>query len=499
MYLAPELTLVIAAIVLSLVDLLLPGRVSRTLLGWLALLGIAISAGFVLYFMQMEQDAQTAIQLLNHSYRVDDFANLFKLLFLGGTALVIAMSLGALKREGIEHQGEYYYLFLPATLGAMVMASSGDLITLYVGLELLSITSYILVAIRKHNKQSNEAAFKYVVTGGIASAFILYGMSFMYGLTGSTNLGEINQGLLALDPAFGSMVYLSFFLLIAGLGGKIAVAPFHAWAPDVYQGASTPVTAYLAIVSKAAGLAIIFRLIYNVYFGVGDPLNMPIYQDVLLTLLVLAAAAMILGNAAALRQKNMKRLLAYSGIANAGYLLVPLGLVLDQMHADNFAAMFFYLVAYALMNIGMFAVIMVVSHASGHEQMSGFAGLYHRAPALAWATVILIVSLAGLPISGGFFGKIFIMMGAVRVQAYWLAAIMIVTSTVSFYYYFSIIRQMFLRSGHEEERVHITPAWQFIIWFSAAFSVLLGVFPNLLLNQLNQVFSYLKDLFIIIA
>ncbi|MEX2416370.1 MAG: NADH-quinone oxidoreductase subunit N [Paenibacillaceae bacterium] len=491
LYLAPELSLVICAMVLTLLDLVLPKQVSRTLLGWLTLVGILASAIFVV--MRLGDDP---ISLLNNSYRIDDFANLFKLLFLGGTGLIIFMSLGSVKSDEIPHQGELYYLLLPAVLGAMIMASSGDLITLFVGLELLSITSYILVGMRKKNHQSNEAAFKYVVLGSIASALVLYGMSFVYGMTGSTNLAEVGRILSENYQAYQAMIYLSFFLILGGLGFKIAAAPFHQWAPDVYQGAPVPIAAFLAVVSKAAALALLFRIVYLVYYRLGDPNMMPISDDIFLVLTVLAAAAMIVGNLVALRQRNMKRLLAYSGVANAGYLLVPIAAQFSMFHLNNFSELYYYLIAYFLMNIGAFAIFTAVSEASGHEEMSGYAGLYYRAPWTAVAMVVFILSLSGFPITGGFFGKLFIMLGALNMDLYWLAIIMIITSIISLYYYFAIIKQMFMRSANTAKDMVLTLPLTITIWLCVVLTVLMGLFPQWLIGEVNDIFSIVIDLVI---
>lgn len=489
-HLTPELSIVICALVLTVIDLLLPKRVSRNWIGWLTLVGIIVSAVFVALKLGDEP-----VSLLNNSFRVDDFGNLLKLLFLGGTGLIVFMSVGAVKEEEVPHVGELYYLLLPAVLGAMVMVSSGDLITLFVGLELLSISSYILVGMRKKNAQSNEGAFKYVVLGGIASAFILYGMSFVYGMTGSTNLSALPALMMQNFESYSAMIYLSFFLMLAGFAFKIAAAPFHQWAPDVYQGAPLPITAFLAVVSKGAAIAMLFRVIYLIYFGVGSE-ELPFSDDMFLTLTVLAAAAMIIGNFMALRQRNMKRLLAYSGVANAGYLLVPLAEQLTTFQVNNFPEMYYYLTAYFLMNIGMFAVLSAVSASAGHEEMSGFAGLYYRAPWTAAATVLLILSLAGLPVTGGFFGKLFILIGALHVKLYWLAVIMIVTSVISFYYYFAIVKQMFMRSDSTESPVSLTIPQAVTLWLCAGLSVLMGFFPQWLLSAVRDVFTVLGDFFV---
>ncbi len=491
MHLLPELTLVAAAMVLSILDLFLPKTANRSLLGWLTLASLIVSAGFVIAQLNPEE----AIQLLNQSYRVDDFGNLMKLVFLTGTALVTLMSLGYVKRDDIPHIGEYYYFLLPAVLGGMIMASSGDLITLYVGLELLSITSYLLVAMRKKNQQSNEGAFKYIVMGGISSAIILYGMSFLYGLAGSTNLTQIAGALGSSLQSYEALVYVAFFLLIAGFGFKIAAAPFHSWAPDVYQGAPTPVTAFLAVVSKGAGFAILFRMIY-VLFGFSGFQGSPLQSDVFLTLSVLAAIAMIAGNFIALKQSNMKRLLAYSGIANAGYLLAPIATHYALVHYSNFSEFMYYLIAYLFMNIGAFGVLMIIEQSTGHNEISGFAGLYYRAPLTALAMVLLILSLAGFPVTAGFFGKLYIILGTMATQKYWLGAIMIGTSVVSYYYYFGVVRQMFMRSGYESPEVKISLPLGITVWLCAIAGVVLGFFPQLVLKWIESIFSLAKDMVI---
>ncbi|MGO4269988.1 NADH-quinone oxidoreductase subunit N [Paenibacillus sp. TAF58] len=490
-HLLPELSLVATAIILSLLDLVLPNRLSRSIIGWLTLVGIAISAIFVV--LQLNPDG--AIGLLNNSYRVDDFSNLLKLFTLVGTGFIVLMSLGFIKEEAIPHVGEYYYFYLPAALGAMIMSSSGDLITLYVGLELLSITSYLLVAMKKKDNKSNEGAFKYLVMGGISSAIILYGMSFLYGMVGSSNLSQIGAALPSLVTAYEPLLYVAFFMLLAGFGFKIAAAPFHSWAPDVYQGAPTPVTAFLAVVSKGAGFAILFRVFY-VLFGFSSFENSSFQSDVFLAISVMAAIAMVTGNFIALKQTNMKRLLAYSGIANAGYLLVPIGTYFSGTHYANFSEFIFYLIAYLFMNIGAFAVLMIIEQAEGHTEAKGFAGLYYRAPITAVAMVLIVLSLAGIPLSGGFFGKLYIILGTMQTQHYWLGSLMIATSVVSFYYYFSIIRQMFMRSDYEPAEIKVAIPLGITVWLCALISVALGVIPHLVLKGIEAIFTLTKDFLI---
>ncbi|MFD0673706.1 NADH-quinone oxidoreductase subunit N [Cohnella sp. GCM10027633] len=500
-YLSPEITLSIFTIVLAVIDLILPKRANRDVIGWLTLAGLLAAAAFVVLLMVDLKNGVGAAgdevySLVGGSYRIDDFGNLLKLAFIGASAFIVLFSLGSVRDEDVPIKGEMYYLVLPAVLGAMVMSSSGDLITLFVGLELLSITSYILVAARKRSSASSEAAFKYVVTGGVASAFILYGMSFLYGATGSTRLPEMLKGMDAAMQTSEALLYVGFFLMIAGFAAKLALAPFHAWASDVYQGAPTPVTAFLGVVAKGAAFAMLYRIffLFATYFMFGSDSVMN--DDIFLALAVLAAAAMIVGTAGALRQRNVKRLLALSGVANAGILLTPLVLGLSPLHSSMFEEFFYYFIAYALMNIGAFAVLTIVSRDTGNETISGFAGLYHRAPWTAAAMTVLLCSLAGLPVTGGFFGKLFILFGTVQTKTYWLAAVLLVTTVVSYAVYFAFIRQMYLRGGDIDSGLRMTAPATICIWLCVAGTLALGFFPKPILEGIGQLFSLQFDMLV---
>jgi len=500
LYLAPELLLALCFVLLVVIDLLAPKRWDRSFVGWVALLGLAGSIAIVIWQIVQASSADAAsqvISLLGNSYRIDGFGSLLKLVFLTATALIVLMSLGSLRNDPkMTDRAEYYYLLLPAVMGAMIMASSGNLITLYIGLELLSITSYVLVGLRKRSSKSAEAAFKYVVTGGISSAFILFGMSYLYGVTGAVELNAFYGAMSAALENYKALVYVGFFFLIAGLGIKIAAAPFHAWAPDVYQGAPTPMAAFLAVVSKGAALAVLFRIMFNTMIFVASGNNSSVADDTFFALLVLAAAAMLVGTTAALKQSNVKRLLALSGVANAGYLLVPIGIGVTIVHSNNFSEFWFYLLAYMLMKVGAFAVLTVVSKSAGHDELSGFSGMYYRAPWTAAAMVVFLLSLAGLPISAGFFGKLFILLGAANAKAYWLIAIMVVSSVISYYFYFRIIRQMFMRSSTGENDISVPVPTGIVIWLCAAATLALGLFPGPVLDALDAVFSIQRDMFI---
>lgn len=521
--LAPELTLVLLAVILTGIDLVLPDSKDRRFLGWLSVLGLGVALIFTISRFVDYSGGQLVLvnggyqQLLGDSYRVDDFSNMFKTIFLLGAMLVTILLINYTHTKKSSYSGEMYYLLVAATLGAMLMASSSDLITLYVGLELLSITSYILVGVRKSNLRSNEGAFKYVVLGGIASAFLLYGMSFLYGLTGTTNLMAIGEGLQPLmGGQYDMLVYIAFFLMLAGFGFKIALAPFHMWAPDVYQGAPTPITAFLTSVSKAAGIAILYRTFLIPFIMAGE-----IFLDIAFYLAIMAVIAMVVGNTIALRQTNVKRLMAYSSIANAGYLLVPFAAITPQSFTLlMFSQLIFYLLAYVLMNIGTLALVTVLARGRetgdrglesrgsedsdsigeldgrGSEDLSIFAGLYHRSPWTAVGMTILVLSLAGIPVTAGFFGKFYILWSALMHESYrfWLAGTMIVTSVISFFYYFGIIRQMYMRPGIDE-KFRLPGTVSFVFWFTVAATLLLGFFPNAALELISSIFNSVEDIF----
>lgn len=521
---APELALGAWFVFLVILELLLPKSVSRTWIGGLTLAGFA--GAFILVLLRMldmnSGGSSEVISLLGDSYRIDDFGSLMRLFVLAGMAIVTLLGISTAGQDrSITDKGEYFYLLLPAAIGAMVMASSGNLITLYIGLELLTITSYVLVGLRRKSSLSAEAAFKYVVTGGISSAFILFGMSYLYGVTGSVELGAIREALPAAVEHFEALVYVGFGCMLAGFAIKIAAAPFHAWSLDVYQGSPTPVAAFLAVVSKGATLAMVLRVIFSlVLFAGADSRSVAgtgMQNDLFFTVLVVAAISMLVGTLAALRQKNAKRLLALSGVANAGYLLVPIGLGLTMTHSNNVTELLFYLVAYLLMTMGAFAVLTVVSRSVGHDEIKGFAGMYYRSPWTAAAMVIFLLSLAGLPVSAGFFGKLFILLGAANAKYYWITVIMVLSSVISYYFYFGIIRQMFMRSSdglmdvdHEgddsageeaespEEKpdgtIRVPVPAGIVIWFCAILTLALGLFPGPVVDVINTVFSIPADL-----
>jgi NADH-quinone oxidoreductase subunit N len=487
----PEFIILGIATALSVLDLFMPKHVDRKVLGWIGFIGVL--AALVSLVMLIGQETTS---ILYDTFRLDSFAIAFKLILLVGAALVMLLAIDFNHNEGLEqYKGEFFYLFLAALLGAMMMASSGDMITLFVGLELLSISSYILAGMRKRNLQSNESAMKYVINGGISTAITLFGMSYVYGLAGTTNLKGIATVFGGIsDPQQVYILGLAFFMIFVGLSFKLASAPFHMWAPDVYQGAPTPVTAFLSVVSKTAGFVIMIRILLSIFGYIPvteDGQQMPLLFAVQDYIAFLAGITMIIGNVIALRQRNIKRMFAYSSIAHAGYILVAL----TAMSFVTFDSIWFYLLAYVLMNLGAFAIIQLITMKTGSEDISHFAGLYRRAPLLAVAMGIFILSLAGIPGTAGFIGKLNIFMGALMVDQahYVLVSIMIATTVVSYFYYFGIMTQMFFRPAADDAKIALPAGTVAVIVITAAATILFGVMPNVALDFLHTNFNQFMD------
>ncbi|EIJ80331.1 NADH:ubiquinone oxidoreductase subunit N [Bacillus methanolicus PB1] len=487
---APEFIILGIIILISLLDIFMSKRADRKVLGWIGIAGVIGAAVSLALLID-----HSAASILYDTFRLDSFSKAFKLLLLIGAVLVLFLAVSYEPKEGIEYKGEFYYLFLAALLGAMMMASSGDLISLFTGLELLSISSYILAGMRKKHLLSNESAMKYVINGGISTAVTLFGMSYVYGLAGTTNLKAISTYLTRnLDEQHIYLLGLAFFMIFIGLSFKLASAPFHMWAPDVYEGAPTPVTAFLGVASKTAGFVLLVRVLLVIFLSVpsdswpgSDPLLIKV-QDYMA---FLAGATMIIGNVIALRQRNVKRLFAYSSIAHAGYLLVAVATV-----STLFETMWFYLLAYLFMNLGAFAVIQLLTEKADSEDISHFSGLYRRSPVLAVAMAIFILSLAGIPGTAGFIGKLNIFIGALITTPahYVLASVMIAATIVSYYYYFGIMSQMFFRPQENGEKVMIQAGIGVVIGICAVGTILFGIMPNLALDFLHTNFDF-TDLF----
>ncbi|MEW6270556.1 MAG: NADH-quinone oxidoreductase subunit N [Thermodesulfobacteriota bacterium] len=432
-YSLPELVLGGAVVVLFLLDLVVK---RKEVLGDLALLTLALVVVLSTRLLWTESAA-----LFNGAMVLDGFALYFKLLIALAAFGTVWMSLGSREIQRND-AGEYWAILLASALGMLFMASSTNLLMAYLALEFVSLTSYVLSGFMRHSRRAGEASLKYLIYGGVASGTMIYGMSWVYGLAGSLDFRAINAALASGDGV-SLPLFVALLLTLAGLGYKIAAFPFHMWAPDVYQGAPIPVTAFLAVGSKAAGLALMIRFFFT---AMAQSAGAGMYQlvggvDWSQLMLVLSILTMTFGNLAALNQQNLKRLLAYSSIAHAGYMLMGFAVLTD----DALTAMLFYVSVYYLMNLGAFVVVMVVANSTGREDMAGYRGLAWRGGAVpAVAMAIFLFSLTGLPPLAGFVGKFYLFAAVIEKQLYMLAVIGVLNSVVSLVYYARIVRTMFL-------------------------------------------------------
>ncbi len=468
----PELTLLIFAIAVVLVDLVTQ---KKEILVWLSLFGIVISAGFSLGMWSWG-----AYGIFNNQMAVDSFAIFFKLLFLGIAALVILASVDYTAKLA-NFRGEYYALVLLSALGMMLMAATTSLISIYIAIELTSISLYILVGLLKDAK-STEASLKYLLLGAVASAVMLYGMALVFGFTGQTGLGEIAwvvQGMslatLLASPAF----MVGIVLMIAGFGFKMAAIPFHMWVPDVYEGAPTPITAYLSVASKAAGFALVLRVFYSA-FGFPDWLSL----NWGIIFAVLSAIGMTLGNVAAIPQTNIKRMLGYSSVAQAGYLLVGVATVGLSAAADvvGRSSVLFFLASYALTNMGAFIAIIAISNKLNSDQINDYSGMGRRAPLLALGLTLCLISLIGMPPAAGFMAKFYIFSGAVQHGLLWLVIIAVINSVISAYYYLRVVKVMWLGEPASVEKVPSSGTLKLALALSCFGVLLLGILPGLVMR-----------------
>lgn len=428
--LAPELTLAVFASLVILVNPFLPSR-AKGLNLYLSLVGIAAAAAMAISLIGRNTTSFFGALV------VDDFAIFFKLAFLLAAALVALAAVDFLQRcPGME--GEFYGLMLFSTTGMMLMAGTRELMSIYLALELASISLYLLAGVAKRDRKSSEAALKYLLLGALSSAVLLYGMALLYGLSGTTELAGIAK---AVGRGVSPALLLAMALVAAGFGFKVAAVPFQMWAPDVYEGAPTPVTAFLSVASKAAGFAVLIRV-----FTVALPGLQP---DWLALFAVLSALTMTLGNLVAIPQQNIKRMLAYSSIGHAGYLLMGMAAATTL----GLSSVLYYLLAYTVTNVAAFTTVIAASRAVPDDQISGYAGLHRRSPLLAFALAISLLSLAGLPPMAGFFAKLYLFASAFQAGLAWLVILGLLNSAISLYYYSQVIRQMYMAAPPEEQPV----------------------------------------------
>jgi NADH-quinone oxidoreductase subunit N len=465
-----EFLLVVPEIVLAVCGmvLLVLGSVGRGIDNRAAATGslIAVAVTTLLVFWARGL-APGSEPILAGMFVLDDYAVFWKIVFLLATALTILLSVRFID-EGGYRAAEYYSLILLATTGMMFMAGGFHLISIWISLELMALSSYILVGYFKHETRSNEAALKYFVLGALSSGILLYGISLIYGSTQTLALADLPERLIVATAEGNLLLGIGWILLAAGLFFKVAAVPFHVWTPDVYVGAPTPVTGYLAVASKAASFAILIRIFIQ---GLG-----PLVIDWQVIVAAVASLSMIWGNIAALTQTNVKRMLAYSSIAHAGYLL--LGLLAAS--ATGIWAAMFYALAYTVFTLGAFGTVILLERREyAGETISDYAGLAQRAPLLASLMLIFMLSLTGIPPTGGFFGKVYLFAAAVEAGWTWVAVVGVLTSAISLYYYMGIVVQMYLKSSEEDTPIPLrAPVLGATLVFCAVATVILGILPG---------------------
>ena len=456
--LAPVIVLSVFAMMVLIVDLF--GGRNKTLLVFISLVGLLMTA--ISAFAKNPIPAYS----FNDSYIVDHLSLFFICIFTISSALAILLSVEYNEREGIR-AGEYYALILFCTVGMILLASSTDMIMIFLGIEIVSICLYVLAGIRRGNLASNEAALKYFLLGAFATGFLLYGMTLVYGSTGSTNLFEIADFVKNPSAQSNPLLLTGLVLLIIGFGFKVASVPFHMWAPDVYQGAPTPVTAFMAVGPKAAAFAAFFRV-----FAEAFPEMAPSWEVLLSSIAVLS---MFFGNLGAIMQTNIKRMLAFSSISHAGYILMAV-IAKNSLGASS---LLFYMLAYAFTTFGIFGIVILLGR-KGEEnlEIENYSGLAYKHPIIALSMTVFLLSLAGLPPFAGFIAKFYIFSAAVQEGLITLVIIAVLNSAISFYYYLKVVVFMYMKEPEAEFRISLTPLTLFVVFVGVIATVSLGIFPG---------------------
>jgi NADH-quinone oxidoreductase subunit N len=465
----PELVLAGVGMVILLVDAARPTRDQRLLAG-AAMLGILGAGGFVI--RQWGVPAADELTVLGGMVAVDRYALFFRLVLLASAALAVLLSAHYLARTG-EGRGEYYALLLFATSGMTLLAAAADLIVVFLALEILSLSLYVMAGFSWHRITSQEASMKYFLLGAFSSAFFLYGIAMAYGATGTTSIGGIAR---ALEGGLGGLALplVAAALLAVGFGFKVAAVPFHMWTPDVYQGAPTPVTGFMAAGTKVAGFAALIR-VAEVALG-------PVGWELRLALVALSAVTMVVGSVLAIAQDDVKRLLAYSSIAHAGFVLVAVA----AGNQSGISGAMFYLAAYAAMILGAFGVVILVSR-TGEERTSlrSYRGLGRRNPLLGACLTLFLLSLAGIPPTAGFMAKFLVFGAAVEAGLEGLVIVAVLASVAAAFFYLRVIVLTYMEEPEDEIAVRAAPAPSFTLAAAAAATLALGVFPSLILDPLQ--------------
>lgn len=461
----PELVLSIFGIIVMMLDPLVDEEKSQKTLGGIAFVGTMVALFSTWY------TSKSPGMAFSNTIRIDSFSIFFIFLVIAIAAVVILSSFEYMAVQRIR-AGEYYALILFGVVGMSVMSSATELVLIFIGLEISSISTYILAGFRRNEAASSESSLKYFLLGSFATAFFLYGVALMFGATGSTNIDVISQKLQS-SPA-EVLVYVAMALMFVGLGFKVAAAPFHVWTPDVYEGAPAPVVGFMSTAPKAAAFAVLLRVVFAI--------NAP---GRFWFLWVAAALSMTLGNVGALVQSNVKRLLAYSSIAHAGYLLVAFAMTTPENSITGISAAMFYTAAYAAMNVGAFTVVSHFANAGErYVTLEDYEGLGRSSPLLAASLTIFLLSLIGIPMTGGFFAKFYVFSAALRANLIWLTLIGVSNSAIGAYYYLRIIVAMYMRESRKE--VPVTPV-SFGVGLALALSLIATLYLGLLPNRVLQI------------
>ena len=458
---APEIIITAFGFLVLLLDVFLPKGERKGYLGVISLIGILFAG---LYTFPQMGSVRSGFEGM---FTSDGYALFFKIIFLIIAFLTVLISIGYIHREMIEF-GEYYALILFATLGMMLMAAGSHLITIFLGLETMSVSIYILAGMMREDKRSVEAALKYFLLGAFATGFLLYGIALVYGATGSLNLKDIATYIASKNLLRSPMLLMSLVFLTIGFGFKIASVPFHMWTPDVYEGAPTSITAFMATGVKAAAFSALVRVFFSAL-----PAFRPDWTSIMW---VICVATMTVGNIVAISQTNIKRLLAYSSIAHAGYILVAFVAGNDL----GTSGILFYLMAYAFMNIGAFTVVILLGK-KGEENtlISDYAGIGFKYPLLAASMTIFLLSMAGIPPLGGFMAKFYIFSAAVKSKFYWLAILGVLNSAVSVYYYLRVTVLMYFRESEREiTGLQFSFASVLALILAVIGTLYMGIFPS---------------------
>jgi NADH-quinone oxidoreductase subunit N len=471
-YLWPETIVAITGALILVADLFMPSTDDVRSRSWLAYLGVA---GLAVAGVAAWPHVGMHRVLFGGVFIIDPLSVFFTYLFLGIGILVLLFSAKSVPRF-TRWIGEFYAFVVWCTLGHMVLASSGELFTTFVTLQLTSLPLIVLIGYAKLDGKSSEAALKYLLLVLVSTAVLVFGMSLVYGALGTSTISEIGARLSA-STNIQTILAIGLVLLLTGFAFKITAAPFHYWVPDTYEGAPIPVTAFMSVGSKFAGFALALRIIVE---GLRLPLDWHLIFG------VMAALSMTIGNLGAIRQTNIKRMLAYSGIAQAGYLLVGIA----ALSSAGVASVMFYAVAYTLANLAAFGVVGIVAGASGGAEIERYAGLARRSPAIALACTIALLSLGGLPLMAGFMAKFYVFLSAAQAGMIWLVAVGVVNSVISIYYYLRVILVMYVREG-ETEALKVDSPSALAMTFCTAGVILLGVLPETAFRAANYAASAL--------